>query len=575
MATTHHLKALLAGAVGIGGLLPVVVGTPALADTPLPEECTTTTYDGFGGASDLTVNGHAAVVTSADGQVLRVTPAAFSRAGSAFTTNKVSLANDGSFSTAFSFRFSNQLGGGADGLVFTVQNVANNVGGIGGGIGYQGLSPSIGVEFDNWDNGSVDGFSNNHVGIDVNGSINSVARATLAPIDLDDPSAVHQAWVDYDGTTNTLEVRVADSTTRPATAILSHTVDLPALLGGSGSPVEDAFVGFTSGTGGAAANHDVIGWTFSNCYRPVGVDASPTAEAGGPYSGSKSVALPLDGEVNDDQPGVTQAWTWSGPTGASCTIGDPSAEDTSITCDRSGTYTLGLTATDSIGQTAQDTAQLTISNQAPVAGALQLSATGACTVDATLQFTDADTGDTHTASFDWGDSTTSAGTVDETAGTATDSHTYAAAGTYTVTGSIDDGEDSDSTSASYATKNTAGAFLAPINASGTRSVFRKGSTIPVKIVIRDCDGAVVDTLTPGVQLEKLDGVPLPATNELQIDEAATNGRQMFWAGDHYHFNLSTKNSQFAGGGDLVAGSYRISVTDPSLAAPASVVVDLR
>ena len=91
----------------------------------------------------------------------------------------------------------------------------------------QGLEKSIGVEFDNWNNGGIDGFSDNHAGIDINGDVNSVARSPLAPINLDDPSVVHHAWVDYNGATNALEVRVADSNTRPAAALLTHTVDLP------------------------------------------------------------------------------------------------------------------------------------------------------------------------------------------------------------------------------------------------------------------------------------------------------------------------------------------------------------
>lgn len=42
---------------------------------------------------------------------------------------------------------------GADGLAFVLQQVSTNVGVVGGGIGYEGLRPSLAVEFDTYQNG--------------------------------------------------------------------------------------------------------------------------------------------------------------------------------------------------------------------------------------------------------------------------------------------------------------------------------------------------------------------------------------------------------------------------------------
>ncbi len=74
----------------------------------------------------------------------------------------------------------------------------------------------------------------------------------------------------------------------------------------------------------------------------------------------------------------------------------------------------------------------------PVVGAI--SAPGdpiklGTTISASANFTDANAGDTHTAVWDWGDGTTSAGAVSEAsgAGTVTGSKKYAQAGVYTVT----------------------------------------------------------------------------------------------------------------------------------------------
>jgi hypothetical protein len=228
-------------------------------------------YPDFSSVAGLTLNGAAAQAGSA----LRVTPAAGSQAGSAFSTVPVSLAANASFSTFFQFRFTNPGGSndgqgtGADGLVFVVQTVANNVGGGGGGIGYQGIGNSIGVEFDTWNNGAGDANSSNHVGIDANGSVNSLVLAPVAEADMNN-GGVWNAWVDYDGANNLLEVRLTQSAVRPAAAILSITRDISADLGGT-----NAFVGFTSGTGSAWANHDVLNWVLDNSFAPIGAVPEP------------------------------------------------------------------------------------------------------------------------------------------------------------------------------------------------------------------------------------------------------------------------------------------------------------
>ena len=56
-------------------------------------------------------------------------------------------------------------------------------------------------------------------------------------------------------------------------------------------------------------------------------------------------------------------------------------------------------------------------------------------INASANFTDPGILDTHTAEFDWGDGTTSAGTVTESdgSGSVTRVHTYATAGLYTIT----------------------------------------------------------------------------------------------------------------------------------------------
>ncbi|MCP9472226.1 MAG: hypothetical protein NNA30_05790 [Nitrospira sp.] len=231
-------------------------------------------YPDFSNVAGLTLNGDAAQV----GNVLRVTPAAFGQAGSVFSTTPVTLASNASFSTYFQFRFTDAGGAcdgqgcGADGLTFTVQTVGNNVGGAGGGIGYAGISPSVAVEFDSWNNGSVDGFSSNHVGINVNGNIDSEQLSEIIEADLNAGDIWH-AWVDYDGVAQVLEARLSRSNIRPsAPSTPPHTIDLASMLGST-----NVFAGFTSGTGAAFANHDVLTWVLDNSYHPINPVPVPAA----------------------------------------------------------------------------------------------------------------------------------------------------------------------------------------------------------------------------------------------------------------------------------------------------------
>ena len=235
-------------------------------------------YDDFRDTGTLTLNGTTGIignpVLSGGRWVLRLTNG-LTQAGSAFVTNPVTLASDASFSAFFTFRISAPQGisdidgAGADGLVFVVQTVANTAGGTGGGIGYQGIPSSMGIEMDSWDNGGWDDFDGNHVGIDLSGSVDSVVQAPLSPR-LND-GAIWNAWVDYDGARDLLEARVSTSATRPAAPQVSLTTDLTAVLGST-----NAFVGFTSGCGAAGGDHDILSFYFQNTRQPFGCGGTGT-----------------------------------------------------------------------------------------------------------------------------------------------------------------------------------------------------------------------------------------------------------------------------------------------------------
>ncbi|MFZ5817272.1 MAG: lectin-like domain-containing protein [Bacillota bacterium] len=184
-----------------------------------------------------------------------------SQAGGVFSANQVDLS--GGFSTAFSFQVSTPMGctdsdgvQGADGIAFTLSPQNTSLGTNGGGLGYQGLSDTVGVEFDTWNN-TWDESNGNHVGVNLDGNIDSAAQVSVTPAF--NNGSVWHAWVDYDAAADLLEVRVAQTADKPATALLAYTVDIPAVVGS-----DTAYVGITSGTGCGANHHDLLSWTFAD-----------------------------------------------------------------------------------------------------------------------------------------------------------------------------------------------------------------------------------------------------------------------------------------------------------------------
>lgn len=241
----------------------------------------TVSYGDFSNLSAFQQNGATAAIAdpvtdSLSRTVLRLTNN-LGQSGSAFLTNPISLANQASFSTFFTFRITNPMGisdgdgQGADGIVFVVQTVSNTAGGAGGGIGYTGIADSLGVEFDTWNNGTgLNDPNGNHVGINLDGSFNGATQMIGRRMN---DGADWFAWIDYNGATNLIEVRLSETNSRPGAATLSRTADLAAVLGQT-----NAFVGFTSGTGAAGGFHDIVNWQFRDDYEPI--DPNPVPEPG-------------------------------------------------------------------------------------------------------------------------------------------------------------------------------------------------------------------------------------------------------------------------------------------------------
>ncbi|MEZ4726002.1 MAG: RHS repeat-associated core domain-containing protein [Caldilineaceae bacterium] len=223
------------------------------------------TFTDFSDLSNFTLNGSAVAINSqpvimGDRTVLRLTQGTSRQSSSAFLVDSIPLVADQqpmSLSAYFQFQISQSggLDGGGDGLTFAFVTNPSALGGDGGGIGYNTISPSVVIEFDTWFNSGFD-TDGNHVGVNLNGNLSSVVAR---PVDKDmTQGAIWHVWIDYDGIAKRLEVRLADSEVRPTEPFITHIVDLVTALAQS-----RVYLGFTSATAGAYGNHDIRFWQYS------------------------------------------------------------------------------------------------------------------------------------------------------------------------------------------------------------------------------------------------------------------------------------------------------------------------
>lgn len=299
----------------------------------------------------------------------------------------------------------------------------------------------------------------------------------------------------------------------------------------------------------------------------ITVDAPPAVTVDVPETTDEGLATAVTATRSGAPSG---SWSATGDpsndAGADCAFADPTALSTTVTCDDDGLFSISYTAADGTNPDATDASALAVGNVAPVLGAVTATGGGtACggTVTLAAAATDAGTNDAPVGVVvDWGDGTSSA----------PGSHTYASGGTFNATTTADDldgGTDTASTSFSFNTLVGSG-FQQPINADGS-SRFKIGSTIPVKTRIVDCEGLGAAGRAPEVRLFKIDSTPSGEVNEVVSSSAADVGRTMRDQGDgQYHYNLSTKLSQFCpsgacSNGNLTPGTYELRVVQSGLA----------
>jgi hypothetical protein len=92
--------------------------------------------------TDFKINGN----TTLTNNEATLTLALNNQSGSIWSNKKIDLSEDFRISADLNFGILDDSG--ADGIAFVIQPLSSDIGTLGGGIGYQGITPSLAIEFD-------------------------------------------------------------------------------------------------------------------------------------------------------------------------------------------------------------------------------------------------------------------------------------------------------------------------------------------------------------------------------------------------------------------------------------------
>ena len=188
------------------------------------------------------------VATQSAAACYTLTPEANTVVGSIWSPLKIDL--NESFQAIFRLHLGCKDDSGADGIVFGFQPVSTQIGGAGGGLGFQYVAPSLGIEFDTWQNDQFSDPSYDHIAIIRDGDLNHADPAVnlAGPVQASpnnaniEDCAFHRVRVDWDAGQQLLRVWF-DCNLR-----LSYTGDIVNDIF-DGDPL--VYWGFTAGTGAA------------------------------------------------------------------------------------------------------------------------------------------------------------------------------------------------------------------------------------------------------------------------------------------------------------------------------------
>ena len=217
--------------------------------------------DDFGATMD---DLHLIGKTEVQNEFLRLTPNMREVAGACWLKKeKIDLSRG--FETEFEFRVveRNEQHGVGDGFAFVIQNDRESaLGSTGDGLGYQGITNALVLEFDTYNNGEG---SSNHIDIAYyeEGRTTFKRHATVHAIPEITDGESHFARIHYKDGFLTLFM---DSYIFP---VLSSKLDIESIIGTDDSR---AWIGFTAATSKASACHDLMKWYVDYYLPPPDID---------------------------------------------------------------------------------------------------------------------------------------------------------------------------------------------------------------------------------------------------------------------------------------------------------------
>jgi gliding motility-associated-like protein len=205
----------------------------------------------FSGQAQFFLNGNAVATNDS---CYQLTAAVNWEAGSLWNGQKINL--NSSFDLLADLFLGCEDQQGADGIVFGLQPISTSIGTSGGAIGFGDVEPSLGVEFDTYQNLDFGDPDFDHITIISDGIVNHIlpqgALAGPVQANVDDPNIedceYHQLRITWDAETQTLSIYL-DCDLR-----LTYTADIVNDIF-NGDPL--VFWGFTSATGGLNNVHEV------------------------------------------------------------------------------------------------------------------------------------------------------------------------------------------------------------------------------------------------------------------------------------------------------------------------------
>ncbi len=308
---------------------------------------------------------------------------------------------------------------------------------------------------------------------------------------------------------------------------------LPTTDDGSGS------VTVAASDGEHAAVEDSFDWQASN--------VAPTATPDAPASVDEGTSFTLSlSDVVD--PGSDDTHTFAFDCGDGVYVSG-AAPSRSCTTSDDAMLAVRMKVTDDDGGATEYTDTVEVRNVVPgsvTASFGPASLSCAAATNATLGWSFTDPGaDTWSAQVDWeNDGTFEASYTTDRSGSAT--HAYGSAGSHTAAIKIldDDGGVSAVKTATVVVNYNLSSILQPVNDTRNgqpTSMFKYGSTVPVKVEITDCDGSHPANLDVRVTYAMTSSAPPPVgTDEAVATNAPDGGNRMRFSDPIYIFNFGTR-----------------------------------